>query len=146
MDERHPEPELPHLRRAWRDAEACYRSPFFYGPVAAAATVAAAAAALLPESASLELKVILAVASAARIPFMLGLLILITTLLRAPRKRREDQLKARIESLEAMQVAAESSQTTIFAPGSNFYLGGEQAVRGLGKGITGTEEHEPPNQ
>ena len=131
MAERAPEPHLPHWRRAWRDAEAVYRSPWFHCSVGVAATAATVAGAVLPADASAKLKVVLAIASAAGVPLVLGAFVLTVTFVLAPRKRREDTLEARIESLEEEQSLAGSSNITINAPGSNFHFGGEHPVRGL---------------
>jgi len=118
LTEPDPEPNLSHPRRAWRDAEAAYRSPWIYLPIAILATGAAIAGILLPEGAAVETKVILASASAMGLPLTAGAALFIVMLACAPRKRGEDITRARLDALEdKVQAPGKAALTTIQTEG-----------------------------
>ena len=118
MVEAEPEPDLSHRHRGRRDAEVALRSPWLYVPLAVLTSAAAIAGALIPRDASMETKVILAGASATGLPLVAGVVLFLVMLACAPRKRREDLFKARINALEdKVQPPSESGLTTIHTEG-----------------------------
>jgi hypothetical protein len=85
------------------------------------------ASVLVPEDTPGLVKVVLAVGSAAGVPFVLGVVILVAMLIAAPGRRERDEMRHQIEALQSK--AVEGSKTTIYAPNSNFFLGEEASVK-----------------
>lgn len=118
-----------------------WRSLWFLVPVGVLATAASVAGALLPEDAHWRAVVGLAVASAAGVPFVLGLVVLVVAFALAPGRCRRARLEARLERIERAQAtaAAAAPQFQITGGVQTFNIGSSGPLRSFDTHSSGVE-------